>query len=86
MFSIVKHAHMVDQVWLHVAHHGETRQLLGGKHDERKHTVMQLCVKMAPRMKFFLNSCAVDSVNEGLMGGTHFALFMKGVLKTLWSW
>ncbi len=34
---------MVDKVWLHVAHHGETQQLLGGKHDERKHGYAVVC-------------------------------------------
>lgn len=42
---------------------------------------MQLCVKMAPRMKFFLNSCAVDSVNEGLMGRNVFCLIREGSVK-----
>ncbi len=47
----------------------------------KKHTVIQLCVKMAPWMNFFLNSCAVNSVNEGLMGRNAFCLIREGSVK-----
>lgn len=43
---------------------------------------MQLCLKMAPRMSFFLSSRAVDSVNEGLTEMNGFCLIREGSVKT----
>jgi len=41
----------------------------------------RLCRKWIARMRFVLNSCAVDSVNEGLTGRHSLCLIREGSVK-----